>query len=144
MTFGPGDRIHLPGIGTGEVREVRSGGRCVVVIKNVPMIVPASRLQPAAASARKPVPEPRPQVKPAPRTAPATVDLHGRTVAEAEAIIDAFLNDALVAGLAEVRIIHGRSGGRVKAAAHARLERISAVRGVRIDPANPGVTVVDL
>ena len=47
----------------------------------------------------------------------------------------------LLASASEVRVIHGRSGGRVKQAVHARLRELS-VRSVRLDPRNPGVTIV--
>lgn len=63
---------------------------------------------------------------------------------EAAAAVDAFLNDAMLAGHSEVRIIHGISGGRVKSAVHARLKGVSAVRAFRVDPANAGVTIVTL
>ena len=76
--------------------------------------------------------------------APAEIDLHGMTAAEAVAALDAFLNDALLAALGEVRVIHGRSGGRVKAAVHHRLRELPSIRDFRVDPANPGVTIVGL
>jgi DNA mismatch repair protein MutS2 len=76
--------------------------------------------------------------------AASSVDLHGMTTEEAVAAVDAFLNDAILASLDEVRIIHGRSGGRLKAAVHARLRGLTAIRGFRVDPANPGVTIVSL
>jgi DNA mismatch repair protein MutS2 len=66
------------------------------------------------------------------------------TVEEAVAALDGFLNDALLGGATEVRVIHGRSGGRLKAAVHARLKQLSIARSVRVDPANPGVTIVAL
>jgi DNA mismatch repair protein MutS2 len=55
--------------------------------------------------------------------------------------LDEFLNDALLASLDEVRIIHGRSGGRLKAAVHARLREVPTVRSFRVDPRNAGVTI---
>ena len=58
--------------------------------------------------------------------------------------IDEALNAALLAGHAEVRFIHGRSGGRLRAALHARLRVITAVQGFRLDPRNPGVTIASL
>jgi DNA mismatch repair protein MutS2 len=70
------------------------------------------------------------------------LDLHGKTTAEALEALDAFLNDALLAGGGDARIIHGRSGGRLKAAVHARLRQVVSVRGFRLDPRNPGVTIV--
>ena len=66
------------------------------------------------------------------------------TVEEAVAALDAFLNDALLAGHTEVRVIHGRSGGRLRAAVHARLKQLPVVRAFRLDPANPGVTIMTL
>ena len=66
------------------------------------------------------------------------------TVEEAVAALDIFLNDALLAGHADVRVIHGRSGGRLKAAVHARLKQLPVVRAFRLDPANAGVTIVTL
>ena len=78
------------------------------------------------------------------RHAAASIDLHGMTTLEAVAALDAFLDDALRAGLAEVRVIHGRSGGRVRGAVHGRLKQIAAVRAFRVDPTNEGVTVVSL
>jgi DNA mismatch repair protein MutS2 len=66
------------------------------------------------------------------------------TTAEAIDALDAFLNDALLAGAGEARIIHGRSGGKLKAAVHARLRQLPSIRGFRMDPRNPGVTIVQL
>jgi dsDNA-specific endonuclease/ATPase MutS2 len=43
-----------------------------------------------------------------------------------------------------VRFIHGRSGGRLRGALHGRLRQIAAVREFRLDPRNPGVTIVSL
>ena len=76
--------------------------------------------------------------------ASTSLDLHGMTVEEAVTALDAFLNEALLAGHAEVRVIHGRSGGRLQAAVHARLKQLSVVHHSRLDPANPGVTIVTL
>ena len=75
-----------------------------------------------------------------------SIDLHGSTVDESVEILDAFLNEALLAGVEEVRIIHGRSGGRLKraCAVHARLKLLSSVRHFRLDPRNAGVTIVRL
>ena len=52
---------------------------------------------------------------------PRELDLHGCTVDEALERVERMLNDALLADALELRVIHGRSGGRLKAALHARL-----------------------
>ena len=47
-------------------------------------------------------------------------------------------------GLAELRFVHGRSGGRIRGALHQRLRAIPTVQSFRLDPRNPGVTIVVL
>jgi DNA mismatch repair protein MutS2 len=150
MTFTPGDRVHLRGFGTGIVRELRSGGQYAIEIKGR-LVVAAGRELERAAGAPKPRKE-TPTAKPAgesrgtPTTAGASpsrsLDLHGKTVDESLDVLEAFVNDALLAGCHEVRVIHGRSGGRVKTAVHRYLRRISSVVTFRVDPYNAGVTIV--
>jgi DNA mismatch repair protein MutS2 len=66
------------------------------------------------------------------------------TTVEAIEALDAFLNDALLEDAGELRIIHGKSGGRLKAAVHARLRQQPSIRAFRVDARNPGVTIVQL
>jgi DNA mismatch repair protein MutS2 len=141
--FLPGDRVHVVTLGTGVVRQVRSRGWYVVELKGRAMVVSGASLEPAPVSRRKAPTSPRREDVPDPR-APATlsIDLHGKTAAEAIEVLDAFLNDALLAGASDARVIHGRSGGTLKAAVHARLGKVPAVRHFRLDPGNPGVTIV--
>ena len=72
------------------------------------------------------------------------IDLHGLTVDEALLRADEALNEALLADRQEVRFIHGRSGGRIRAALHRRLRDIPSVQAFRLDPRNPGVTIASL
>lgn len=148
MTFGPGDAVHVVALGKGIVREVRNGGRYLVEIKGRSLIVAGSQLAPSA-SARTP----RRTKRSVARTqgGPAVVeqtpaspslDLHGTTVHEGLAALNAFLNAVLLAGNPEARIIHGRSGGRLKAAVHAQLKLMPSIRRFGLDPRNPGVTIV--
>ncbi len=154
MPFTPGAHVHVAHFGKAVVREVRNGGRYLVELKGHAVVVTESQLtaveEPRAAkhrtgagasggSAGAGAPAPS-----SPSHAPSSIDLHGRTVAEAEADLDQFLNDALLAGHAEVRVIHGRSGGRLKSAVHARLRQLPSVRGFFVDRRNEGVTIVQL
>ena len=145
MPYAPGDFVHVALFGQGVVREARNVGRYLVDVKGNAMVVSEAQLT-AAGAPKRLRSAPREAVDAAPMrgSAPASIDLHGRTTAEAEAAVDAFLSEAMLAGLAEVRIIHGISGGRVKAAVHARLRRVSSVRAFRVDPSNAGVTLVAL
>lgn len=148
-TFAPGDAVQTP-FGKGVVREVRNHGQLLVQIQQRAMLVPAAQASRVAAPAKA-----RPDAR-APASGsheaftragphePAEVDLHGLTVDEALERIDAALDSALRAGAGELRFIHGRSGGKLRGALHRRLHAISAVRGVRLDPRNPGATIVTL
>ena len=144
----PGDHVHVASLGKGIIREVRNGGRYLVEIKGRAILVGQAHLAPlderkprASGAGQQPsgVPETLRRAH-----VPSTLDLHGKTRDEAVSALDSFLNDAILAELADVRVIHGRSGGRVKAAVHARLKQMTSIAGYRIDPLNPGVTIVTL
>jgi dsDNA-specific endonuclease/ATPase MutS2 len=155
---GVGARVHVPGLGTGIVRE-RRGARAVVDIKGLPVVIDVERLM--HADTLKPRKGARPLQAPVPAApadrgsgvsrggtgapaGPATLDLHGRTVAEALEAVEAFVNEALLEGRESVILVHGRSGGRIRGAVHAFLRRVPTVRAFLIDPANAGQTIVRL
>lgn len=149
-----GDRVHVANFGKGIVRQVRNHGRYLVEVKGRAMEVDASQLsvldgpgkrRASPSSGQGASDRPTATVATDPDAhAVVTVDLHGHTVDEALEALEKCLNDALLAGAAEVRVIHGKSGGRVKAAVQRRLQELSVVRHVRLDPHNPGVTIVTL
>lgn len=148
-----GDLVQTP-LGKGVVREVRRNGNLVVIIGNRSVVVTSTDVTMPAGGERK--------AKQARRAGsagdatgdayeagytharPVEIDLHGCTVDEAMEKAMAAIDAALVAGRMRVRIIHGRGGGRIRAALHARLRQLPPVRAFRLDPANPGVTLVDL
>ena len=145
--FRPGDLVQTP-LGKGVVREARNNGRLVVEIGSRSVLLDARTVAPLAAPQR---PALKKQLRSLARVTdppvgrPATtVDLHGLTVDDALAHAERALNDALLAGCSELRLIHGRSGGRIRASLHRRLHEIPTVRAFRVDPANPGVTIVSL
>ena len=146
MAFAPGDEVHVAALGKGIIREVRNGGRYLVELKGRSIVAVESQLTAVDQRRRRDKgvnPSPDSATAPPTRSHVATsLDLHGMTVEEAVAALDGFLNDALLAGAAEVRVIHGRSGGRLKAAVHARVKQLAVARAVRVDPANAGVTIV--
>lgn len=148
MRFAAGDMVQTP-FGKGVVREVRNGGRLLVQIQERTLVVDANAVSTLTGKSREPASSGRPPAgAPAPgvraRHARGEVDLHGLRVEEALARIDDALDAALLAGLAELRFIHGRSGGRLRGALHHRLRAITTVQGFRLDPGNPGVTIVML
>jgi DNA mismatch repair protein MutS2 len=136
--------VHLAGIGTGIVREARGADRYAIDIKGRIVVADARDLEPAEVSRKggKPAPYTSALADSAPSVAAPSLDLHGRTADEAAQLVQAFVNDALLAGHAEIRVIHGKSGGRVKAAVHQCLKGIAAVRSFHVDPRNTGVSIV--
>jgi dsDNA-specific endonuclease/ATPase MutS2 len=63
------------------------------------------------------------------------------TVPAALAALPAFLDRAIRAGLTHVEIIHGISGGRLRAAVRGYLAETPAVTCAALDDRNPGVTI---
>ena len=148
-TFAVGDAVQTP-LGKGVVREPRKNGRLAVEIHGRSVIVEESAARPLESpteSARRNRPSrPRPQASGVPARErvrlTAEMDLHGLTVEEALALAESAINDALLGDLPQLRLIHGRSGGRIRAALHRRLREIPSVRGFRLHPGNAGVTNV--
>jgi DNA mismatch repair protein MutS2 len=148
VTFAPGDEVHVTALGKGVVREARNGGRYLVELKGRSVVAHESQLTFVAAAKRAAAHANTPATSdwssPARSHVPLSLDLHGMTGEEAIAALDAYLNDALLAGHPEVTVIHGRSGGTLKRAVHARLKQLHTIRAFRVDPLNPGLTIVNL
>jgi DNA mismatch repair protein MutS2 len=78
---------------------------------------------------------------------PAEVDLRGMTTEEAIPEVDKAIDNALLAGMTEVRLIHGKGTGALRAGLTAYLQTHSAVKDVAMAELNAGgsgVTVVHL
>ena len=74
--------------------------------------------------------------------------MHGLRVEEMLPRLDQFLSDAMLAGVPEVRIIHGHGTGALRKAIHQRLSVIG-IRHFRLGepgqtPGGDGVTIVSL
>jgi DNA mismatch repair protein MutS2 len=71
------------------------------------------------------------------------LDLRGRTVQEAREAVRAFVDEAALAGLVSVRVIHGRGTGAVRAAVRDELNGHPLVERSESDSAD-GATVAHL
>lgn len=133
-------------LGKGTVRERRNGGRVLVDIQGRSLLFDAhsvTLLDDETPARRRTPTEPRRAAGAS--AGPARVrelDLHGHTVEEALERIDATLDACMRDDVAQLRVIHGRTGGKLRAALHRRLSGISSVRAFHVDAHNPGVTVV--
>jgi DNA mismatch repair protein MutS2 len=149
--FPVGAAVQTP-FGKGFVRSARNNGRVLVDVEGLALVIPEADISLLDARKRKAnstVPAPARPAGPLPARhethgAAASVDLHGLTVEEALGRAEQALNEALLADVAELRLIHGRSGGRIRAALHRRLREIQSVRTFGLDPRNEGVTIVRL
>lgn len=78
---------------------------------------------------------------------PLSLNLHGYTVEEALLEIDKYLDDAFVAGLSEVSIIHGKGTGALRSGVQNYLRHHPHVAKFRLGKygeGEAGVTVVTL
>jgi DNA mismatch repair protein MutS2 len=146
-----GDRVRLRGLGqTGEVIAVE--GEVYVVRSGIlKFTVPRAQLDPLDEHQAKQRQRPKAPPPPPPATAPLnlrtshnTLDLRGKTVAEAEAILEAHLAQAPPG---PVWIIHGHGTGRLRAGIRAYLQNHPRVQSFAAAPPHEGgsgVTVAQL
>ena len=75
------------------------------------------------------------------------IDIRGLMVNEAESVLDKFIDDAVMAGLSEILIIHGKGTGALRKGIHEYLKRHRSVTGfsfAEINEGGTGATVVAL
>jgi DNA mismatch repair protein MutS2 len=73
------------------------------------------------------------------------VNLIGMTVDEAMPVLTKYLDDAYLAHLSQVTVIHGRGTGALKKAVHQQLSRLKYVKSYRLGEfgeGDMGVTIV--
>lgn len=73
------------------------------------------------------------------------INLLGRTVDEALSELDKYLDDAYLAHLSTVRVVHGKGTGALRSAVHNHLKRIKYVKSYRLGEygeGDAGVTIV--
>ena len=79
--------------------------------------------------------------------APRELDIRGRESLEAEAVVENYIDAAVMAHLETVTIIHGKGTGALRKAVHALLKRNKSVKSFRLGAfgeGEAGVTVVEL
>lgn len=147
--FSPGDAVQTP-LGKGRVAELRNHGRLVVDLSGRAVVFDEADVQPAPlppkSKSRRHAQTPSQSPEEVTRAALSSreLDLHGLTVDEALDAVARAINDALLDDVGQLRVIHGRSGGRLRSALHRHLSQGPAIRSFRIDPTNAGVTIVTL
>ncbi len=75
------------------------------------------------------------------------IHLRHLTVEEALLKLDKYLNDALMAGLCQVRVVHGKGTGTLRQAVHRALAKHPLAKSYRLGgygEGGTGVTIVEL
>src|SRR5207247_9619263 len=108
---------------------------------------PRRAVRPAPELASAPLRSDRPVVHGSASSVPLQLDLRGARADEALAVMDRYLNDAAVAGISRLRIVHGKGTGALRTAIRAALADHPLVRSH--EPAGPseggeGATIVTL
>ena len=154
MAFPVGAAVAVVSLRThGRVLEVLPGGRYRVAVGGLTLVCEDAQLETVSHSKktqRRERAEPArieapPPPQPGPGAADTTrfesIDLHGMTVPEALAALPVFLDGAIRAGLTHVTIIHGTSGGKLRAAVRGYLSKMPSVTCAVPDGRNQGATV---
>jgi DNA mismatch repair protein MutS2 len=147
--FPPGCGVHWKR--TGAVGTVLSdkdpAGRVLIAFGKVKVHVPGEELS-RAKDIEEPSTDPQWGVKiHVPEMVQPEVDIRGMRVEEALTVVDKFLDDALLAGLKEVQIIHGTGTGALRKSLIPFLNQHPLVQATRpggLHQENPGATIVDV
>ncbi len=138
-----GDTVFIVGLGTTGRVTALEGDSAEVQVGAFGVRVQRSDLE---RRAPRPSPPPEPPVSlPPPRPSPGLeLDLRGRRVEEALLELDRYLDDAFLAGLPWVRIIHGKGTGALRQAVRRRLREHPLVRSYRAGEQGEGGTGVTI
>ncbi len=147
-TFHSGQRVRIQSLGRDGVLldPPSEDGDARVLVGTLRLTVPRSDLA-HIAQAERPEARSGGVWSGAPATADLNCDVRGMRADEALAQIDKFLDDALLSGLREVQIIHGKGTGALRAAVTDFLRGHAEVAEFRLGHAGEGgagVTVVHL
>lgn len=141
----PGDPVEAPDLGVrGTIAAIEDDEAEVVGAGGHRLRIPVARLRPDASGGHDEAPQPPVRVAAAARSDVSDeLDLRGWRAQEARDAVRSFVDDAALAGLASVRVVHGRGTGAVRAAVRDELGRHPLVDSHESASAE-GATVVHL
>jgi DNA mismatch repair protein MutS2 len=139
-----GDPVEARELGIrGTIASIDGGEAVVVAAGGTRVRVPVARLSPAARRDEA-VPEPAVRVLATARgDVSDELDVRGMRAQEAREAVRAFVDEAALAGLDEVRVVHGRGTGAVRAAVREELRGHTLVAGTESE-SRDGATLARL
>ncbi len=126
-----GDRVYVPAFSReGAVREVLDDETALVQIGQISIELNISDLRQPPEQPEQTAPESKIQLVQTRKkvSVPHELELRGMIAEEALAELDKYLDDASLAGLQQVRLIHGKGTGALREAVHSFLDQHRAVR----------------
>jgi DNA mismatch repair protein MutS2 len=124
-----GSPVHVEGVSeAGTLLSIDDRGMADVAAGPLRLRVPATSLRPAQAAA-EPARATRPVVEGSAPSVSLQLDLRGARAEEALDVLERYLNDAAVAGVDRLRIVHGKGTGALRTAVREVLSRHPLVRG---------------
>lgn len=147
-TLVPGAKVYITNLGqTGTVVSV-AGSEAAVQMGIMKLTVPIANCRLVAEPTAAKETRARAGVDLAKvQDASREIDIRGQTVEEAEILLDKYIDDAILAGLGEIIVIHGKGTGALKKGVRAYLKAHRAIRSTRIGEigeGGDGVTVAKL
>jgi DNA mismatch repair protein MutS2 len=123
-----GSPVHVEGVSEpGTLLSIDDRGMADVAAGPLRLRVPATSLRPAQAAQEPPLAT-RPVIGGSAPAVALQLDLRGARAEEALAVLDRYLNDAAVAGVDRLRIVHGKGTGALRTAVREVLSRHPLVR----------------
>lgn len=144
-----GDRVRLVGLGKeGIVESVKASGQFEIRVGPMLMRKKASELQFVGSEKMAAPKAPRGKTS-AKRAATISPELHLRAMRldEAQETLARYLDDAVLANLDRIRIVHGKGSGALKVMTHDALKSNKAVKRYYLAPADDGgdgVTIAEI
>ena len=143
-----GDSVHIYSLGVDATVSSLPDAKGMVGVQAgiMNMSVHSSDLELRAAPSKKKAMRTS-RVSLAHKSVPLSLNLHGYTVEEAILEVDQYLDDAFLAGLTEISIIHGKGTGALRSGIQSFLRRhphVAAFRLGKFGEGEDGVTIVTL
>ena len=140
-----GARVRLTTGSTGEVMELRSDGKAVVVVGTMRLVVSAKSLVVLGRDARSAAPKPEHHASvDSSREAAYEIDLRGMRADESESMVHSAIDGATLAEQPHLRIIHGMGTGVLRDVVHRLLKHDSRVASFDFAPRQQGGTGVTI
>lgn len=146
-TLQPGDMVAIESLRKeGELIELFGGNKAKVRVANIITTVELSDLRKITEYSKKKVTDSTINIRDL--TAPGPeIHLRGMTVEEAQEALDKFIDSAIISGMHQIYVVHGKGTGTLRRALSEFLKQHSAVESFRLGDWNEGgagVTIVAL